>query len=301
MIPYRMLATATAAPNDYFELGTSSEILGYLGFQDMITRFFKEDTIKDHLGWGRKSFRFRGHAEEPFWRWVCSWARSCRKPSDLGFDDNGFVLPPLNEIEYVVKHSRPHPGRFFSRVAKTRAEQLQERRATIKARCNKAAELAVDNDGSSVVWCHLNDEADLLEKIIPDAVQVSGFLPDEEKEDRLLAFQQGGIRVLVTKPKIGCFGLNWQHCSNVITFPSHSWEQYYQSVRRCWRFGQKNPVTVRIVSSEGEQRVIGSLKRKAQQADRMFMRLVEHMGEALDIDRESKFERDMKIPGWIGG
>lgn len=301
LLPYRMLATATAAPNDYFELGTSSEILGYLGFQDMMSKFFKEDTSKEFLGWGRKTYRFKGHAEKPFWRWVCSWARACRKPSDLGFDDGRFMLPELREIEHVVPYSRPHPGRFFSRPAKDNREQMAERRATIRPRCEKAAELAMNHEGASVIWCHLNDEADLVEKMIPEARQVSGSMNDDLKEEHLLAFQRGELPVLVTKPKIGCFGLNWQHCNNVITFTSHSWEQYYQSVRRCWRFGQENPVSVHIISSQGDQRVLHNLKRKARQSSRMFDELVANMNEARSLYNIREFVEAVRVPSWLKG
>ena len=208
LIPYRLLCTATAAPNDYHELGTSSEALGYLGYQDMLSRFFKEDIIKDYLGWGRKAYRFRGHAEEPFWRWVCSWARACRKPSDLGYDDGKLTLPPLREHEVVVQSSKTRPGMLFSLPAGTLQEQRQERRITLEDRCESAAGIVEKHDGASVVWCHLNDEADMLEKAIPECRQVSGSQSEEEKEELLLAFQGGQLKRLVTKPKIGCFGLN---------------------------------------------------------------------------------------------
>jgi hypothetical protein len=295
---YRLLCTATAAPNDYWELGTSSEALGYLGYQDMLSRFFKQETKKDYLGWGRVKYRFRGHAQEPFWRWVCSWARVCRRPSDLGFDDGDFVLPPLREQEYVVKASRPLNGMLFATPASNLAEQREERRETIEARCEMVSDL-VANNGASVVWCHLNKEGDVLEKVIPGAVQVSGSMKSEVKEERLLGFQSGEIKTLITKHKIGCFGLNWQHCHNVITFPSHSWEQYYQATRRCWRFGQKHPVDVRIVTTEGEQDVIRNLRRKSRQADAMFESLTRYTNEALAIERTNTATLDTEVPKWL--
>lgn len=297
-LPYRLLCTATAAPNDFHELGTSSEALGYLGYRDMLTRFFRQETKKDYLGWGRTKYRFLGHAEKPFWRWVCSWARVCRKPSDLGFNDKGFELPPLREHEYVTHTVKKREGLLFALPAETLQEQREERRLTLKDRCKAAADL-VNGNGASVVWCHLNPEADLLERLIPEAVQVSGSMPDDQKEERLLAFQAGEIQTLVTKPKIGCFGLNWQHCHNVITFPSHSWEQYYQAVRRCWRFGQDKPVDVHIVTTEGEQRVLKNLQRKAKQADQMFDALRQHAGEALHIKAEDCFDHQEKMPTWL--
>jgi hypothetical protein len=299
LIPYRLLCTATAAPNDYHELGTSSEALGYLGYQDMLSRFFKEDIIKDYLGWGRKAYRFRGHAEDPFWRWVCSWARACRKPSDLGFDDGRLVLPPLHEHEVVVQSSKTRPGMLFSLPAETLQEQRQERRITLEDRCGTAADLVAGHQGSAVIWCHLNDEGDLLERIIPDCRQVSGSQSEDEKEELLLAFQRGELKRLVTKPKIGCFGLNWQHCHKVVTFASHSWEQYYQAVRRCWRFGQQNAVDVHVVATEGEVGVLSNLRRKADAADRMFESLVRHMGDALAVDHKRKFPHSERIPAWL--
>lgn len=298
-IPYRLLCTATAAPNDYHELGTSSEALGYLGYQDMLTRFFKEDIVKDYLGWGRKAYRFRGHAEEPFWKWVCSWARSCRQPSDLGFPDNGFILPGLVEKEIILETSSLRAGLLFPIPAENLQEEQQERRITIPERCEKVAEIVSRVDGPAVVWCHLNDEGDYLEKVIPGARQVSGSMDNDLKEELLLGFQSGQIRRLVTKPKIGCFGLNWQHCSDIVMFTSHSWEQYYQAVRRCWRFGQKNPVKVFIVATEGEAGVLANLRRKALAADKMFESLVGHMNDALAINRGRTFETQEEIPAWL--
>lgn len=299
LIPYRLLCTATAAPNDYHELGTSSEALGYLGYQDMLSRFFKEDVIKDYLGWGRKSYRFRGHAEEPFWRWVCSWARACRKPSDLGFDDGKLVLPPLREHEHVVHSSKTRSGMLFSLPAESLQEQREERRITLEDRCDAAAQIVNGHAGASVIWCHLNDEGDRLESILRDCRQVSGSQSEEEKEEILLAFQKGEIKRLVTKPKIGCFGLNWQHCHNVVTFASHSWEQYYQAVRRCWRFGQTKPVDVHLIATEGEVGVLANLRRKADGADRMFEALVRHMGNAMAVDHRRVFPHSERIPQWL--
>jgi hypothetical protein len=297
-LPYRLLCTATAAPNDFDELGTSSEALGCLGYQDMLSRFFKQETKKDHLGWGRTKYRFRGHAEEPFWRWVCSWARVCRRPSDLGFDDDGFVLPPLLEHEYITKTSKLRPGMLLPLPAITMQEEREERRMTLEDRCNAIAEM-VPPDKPCVIWCHLNPEGDLLEKLIPDAQQASGNMPDDKKEGRLLAFQDGSLRVLVTKPKIGCFGLNWQHCDTVLMFPSHSWEQYYQAVRRCWRFGQEHPVDVHIVTTEGEHRVLENLQRKARQANRMFEALTRYANDVLNIKKRDDFIHHEKVPTWI--
>ena len=233
MMRYRSLWTATAAPNDVWELGTSSEALGYLGFRDMITTFFKQETSKDHLGWGRAKYRFRGHAEHPFWRWVCSWAMAMRRPSDLGYSDELFELPPLHEYEHVVETKKARDGMLFAMAARNLQEQRQERRNSIGERCDMAAEVVAAHKGCSVVWCELNEEGDRLTETIPNAVQVKGAMNDAKKEELLTAFTMGQIECLVTKPKIGAWGLNWQHCNNVVSFPSHSFEQMYQAVRRC--------------------------------------------------------------------
>lgn len=299
---YRLLCTATAAPNDYFELGTSSEALGYLGHMDMLNRFFKNDLNNSATGraYGNvMKWRFKGHAEQPFWRWVCSWGRAVRKPSDLGFDDQAFVLPPLIEREHVVSTSKLAEGMLFALPAVGLREQRDEARRTIEERCEKVLSLVGDTGQPALVWCHLNPEGDLLERIIPGAVQVSGDDSDEAKEEKFLGFASGEIRVLITKPKIGAWGLNFQHCAHLTFFPSHSFEQYYQGVRRCWRFGQTRPVTVDIVTTEGGQGVMRNLQRKATQADRMFLDIVEHMSQELHIKRDTSFGLKEEVPSWL--
>jgi hypothetical protein len=297
-VKYRLLCTATAAPNDYVELGTSSEALGEMGQRDMITMFFKQETSKDYLGWGRTKYRMKGHAETQFWRWVCSWARACRKPSDVGFSDEGFVLPPMKEQEHIVKARTLPEGFLFDMPARDMQEERAERRRTIVERCERAAEL-VKHKKTAVVWCHLNDEGDLLEKLIPDSVQVSGATSDDEKEAAYDGFLTGTPRVLIIKPKIGAWGLNWQHCAHVVTFASHSYEQYYQAVRRCWRFGQKNTVKVDFVVTEGEQRVSQNLERKSEAASRMFTAMVRHMHEAISVKRDPNLIHKENVPSWL--
>jgi hypothetical protein len=310
-VPYRLPCTATAAPNDYIELGTTSEALGELGYTDMLTRFFKNDqnTIKPmvyrHHGQNFEKlddaakWRFKGHAEIPFWRWVTSWARAIRKPSDVGFDDSQFILPPLEECEHLIESQQLRPGMLFNLPAVGLKEQREERRLTLTERCETVARLVADTGQPALVWCHLNDEGDLLERLIPDAEQVSGKDSDEAKEEKFLMFSRGEARVLITKPKIGAWGLNFQHCAHVTFFPSHSFEQYYQGVRRCWRFGQKRPVKVDIVTTEGERGVLKNLQRKAQAADRMFTALVEHMNESIKVDRGVRFTKPEEIPNWL--
>lgn len=302
-MPYRLLATATAAPNDYIELGTSSEALGYLGHTDMLGRFFtnKEKTIKAVGGKWRSSagdqWRFKGHAEDQFWRWVSSWARAARKPSDLGFDDGAFILPPLETRHHVVEARTVKEGTLFDVPAVGLQEEREETRRTLTERCEKAAGLLADA-GSGIAWCHLNDEGNLLADLIDGAVQVSGSDSVEVKEERLAAFARGEIRVLVTKPKIASFGLNFQHCHRMTYMPNHSFEAMYQAVRRCWRFGQQHPVTVDVVTTTGGLRALASLERKGTQADAMFGALVRHMNDALSVSRSATYGKDTEVPSW---
>jgi hypothetical protein len=302
-MPYRLLATATAAPNDYIELGTSSEALGYLGHTDMLGRFFtnKEKTIKSVGGKWRSSageqWRFKGHAEDQFWRWVSSWARAARKPSDLGFDDGAFILPPLETRSHIVEARTVKEGTLFDVPAVGLQEEREETRRTLTERCEQAAGLLADAD-PGIAWCQLNDEGDLLTELIPGAVQVSGADSIEVKEERLAAFTRGEIRVLVTKPKIASFGLNFQHCHRMTYMPNHSFEAMYQAVRRCWRFGQQHPVTVDVVTTTGGKRALASLERKAAQADVMFGALVAHMNDALSVGRTATYDRNTEVPSW---
>jgi hypothetical protein len=309
-IRYRLLCTATPAPNEYIELGTSSEALGYLGYMDMLSRFFKNNqgnSIKPFVSRDKgrnhqqerdsEKWRFKGHAEKPFWQWVCSWSRAIRKPSDLGFDDGPFVLPPLIERQHLIEtHSAP-PGMMFTLPAIGLREQREERRRTIEERCERAAAL-VANGEPAIVWCSLNDEGDLLEELIPDCVQVSGADSDEAKTEKFLSFVDGKSRVLVTKERIGGWGLNFQHCAHSVSFPTHSFEGYYQGIRRCWRFGQTRPVVSDIVTTEGEKDVLANLQRKSAAADKMFADLVRYMNSALGIEREN-FSQIVEAPAWL--
>lgn len=306
-VPYRLLATATAAPNDYIELGTSSEALGYLGHMDMLGRFFTNSQRSSQTFRGRyghrfdaeqNGWRFKGHAEDAFWRWVVSWARAVRRPSDLGFSDEGYVLPELREVRHLIKPESVADGRLFDVAAVGLHEEREETRRTLTERCEKAADLLADAK-PGVAWCHLNDEGDLLTKLIDGAVQVAGSDSPEEKEEKLHAFSAGEIRVLVTKPKLGAFGLNWQHCNRMTYFPSHSYEQYYQAVRRSWRFGQANPVTVDIVTTPGGENTFASLQRKSKAADQMFDALTRHMRNALGVKPISTYPHPVQIPSWI--
>ncbi len=316
-LPYRLLTTATAAPNDHIELGTSSEALGELGYIDMLSRYFKNDqhTIKPmrYTGFGAPrtfnrehtdKWRFKGHAEIPFYQFVSSWARACRKPSDLGFPDTGyphgdFILPELIEREHIVTAQSLPDGMLFPCPAIGLKEQREERRRTIVERCEKVAELCGARQGQSLIWCQLNPEGKLLRKIVPDCEEIAGDTPEEKREELFAAFVSGQLRRLATKEKIAGWGLNLQNCDHMTRFPSHSYEAYYQGVRRCWRFGQKNPVTVDIVRTEGEQSVMENMQRKSEQADKMFSRLVECMDQAMSVPVGSTFASQEAIPGWL--
>lgn len=301
-LPYRLLGTATAAPNDWTELGTSSEALGSLGYTDMLTRFFtnKQRSVTSRAAFaagGRDvGWRLKGHAEHPFWRWVASWARAMRRPSDYGYADDRFQLPELDVRETVVSAREPHPDQLFDTPAFGLHEERAEVRRTLVERCESAA-AALGDAERAVAWCHLNDESQLLTKLIPGAVEVTGSDSIEEKEAKLAGFTDGTIRVLVTKPMIGAWGLNWQHAHRMTYFPSHSYEQWYQAVRRMWRFGQTQPVRVDVITTEGGRNALANLRRKADQADRMFGALVEHMNEARAVSPYS-YDHRIEVPSW---
>jgi len=302
---FGLLCTATAAPNDYIELGTSSEALGYLGFSDMLSKFFKKAEATTSRSQEHRSgiYRFRGHAERDFWRWVCSWARAVRKPSDLGFSDGNFKLPELITREHIVEAKAPLEGMLFSMPAHGLAEQRQERGRTIQERCGMASDLINARSDCSIAWCHLNSEGDLLEKMIPNSRQIAGKTPDEEQEEIVKWFlganDKTGQRVLIGKPQQMGFGLNFQHCHHQTFFPSHSFEQWYQAVRRCWRFGQKHPVTIDVITSEGERGVLQNLQRKAAQAEEMFSHLVALMNNEMHIAKKDKPTTQESVPPWL--
>lgn len=302
-IQYRLLCTATAAPNDFVELGTSSEALGVLSQSEMIDQFFmssdkaRHTLFKDGDFWNKNKYFFKPHAETMFWRWVCSWGRALQKPSDIGFDDDGFVLKPLNVVQHVVEHDHLLPGNLFVVEARTLAEQRVERKITMTERCEKVAEL-VDHKDFAIVWCQYNAEGDFLEKAIPDSIQIAGCQSDDEKEAKFISFAKGQSRVLICKPKIGAWGLNFQHCNHVTFFPSHSFEQYYQGVRRCWRFGQDREVNVDIVTTKGESGVTGNLMSKEAASTRMFEALVREMNNSYKIDLKNIYTKTSRRPKW---
>ena len=301
-VRYRLLCSATPAPNDFVELGNSSEALGGMDRNAMLRTFFL--SADDPVGniESTHHWRLKSHSKRAFWRWVASWARAVRKPSDLGFPDGKFKLPELTMRQHEVPSFMRQSGLgVFPTMARTLHQQRAERRGTLQARCEKAAEV-IPGNRPAVIWCHLNAEGDLLKKLIPGAVQVAGSNRDEEKEERFLAFADGQIRVLVTKPRIGGFGLNWQHCSDMTFFPSHSFEQFYQSIRRCWRFGQEREVTVHLVTSKAESLVLNNMRRKERQADEMYTELIRNMEEfQRPVQRREESNGYMKVeaPRWL--
>lgn len=269
--PFRLACTATPAPNDYMELGNHAEFLGVMSRTEMLSMFFVHD------GGETQKWRLKGHAQTEFWKWVCSWAVMLRKPSDLGYEDADFILPPLN-IEQVTVPSKPYAGYLLAVEASTMPERLTARRESISDRVKACAELVNRNDEPWLIWCGLNDEADELELAITGAVQVKGSERPEHKTTKLLKFTNGEIPRLITKPSIAGMGMNWQHCWNIAFVGlSDSWEEYYQAVRRCWRFGQKRPVNVWLIASEAEGSVVANIKRKEADAARMAEEMVFHM------------------------
>jgi hypothetical protein len=296
-VKYRAMYTATPSPNDYTELGTSAEALGDMAYMDMLQTFFKsnDDTLHPaHIG---QQWRFKGHAEPHFWRWVASWARAIRRPSDMGYPDDGWSLPQLREIHHEIE-SKPLDGQLFAMPVRGLSQEREERKATIKERCELAAELIQAHD-CGVMWCHFNAEADLLAEIVPGAVNLSGSDKDEVKEEKFAAFKSGEIKYLVTKPKIAALGVNWQHCAACTYFDDYSYEQYYQAVRRFWRFGQKRPVTVHQIGTTSLSNVAKSRKRKAEAADKMFGEMMRHMIDAQSHRKIFGEGRNMEVPTWL--
>jgi len=271
-IPYRLAATATPAPNDFMELGNHAEFVGAMSRTEMLSMFFVHD------GGETQKWRLKGHAEEEFWRWVASWAVMIRKPSDLGYQDGKFTLPELSVEQIDVETEAAQDGFLFPVAAQTLQERQQARRATIADRAKVAADLVNESSEQWLVWCDRNDEADALRKSIPDAVEVRGSDTPEHKIKSAQGFRSGDIRVLVSKPSMFGYGLNFQNCHNVVFVGlSDSYEQYYQAVRRVWRFGQESPVNVKIIVSELEGAVVKNIERKERDAAHMAEEMVKHM------------------------
>lgn len=279
-VKFTQLCTATPSPNDYTELGNSVECLKIMRRVEMLAKYFVHDS-GDTGNW-----RLKGHAIQPFWKFVASWARAIRHPRDIGFDQPGYDLPPL-DISMTILGSKPTGDFLFPTEAITLDEQRAERRETINERCAEVAKIANAEPSQFVAWCSLNTESQLLTKLIDGAIELTGSDSDEEKEEKILAFSDGKIKAIVTKPKICSHGVNWQNCHRTSFFPSHSHEQYYQAVRRFWRFMQKEKVRVHIVTTEAESRVLDNLKRKERDAENMYREIVRNMAEFYHGEKET--------------
>ena len=267
--PYRFLSTATPAPNDYIEFGTSAEALGYMPYMDMLERFFANNENNIRPQDIASKWYLKPHAKNDFFSWLNQWSITVKKPSDIGFSDDLFKLPELTENKVFVRNEKNWivNGQImmFNGIAQTMSEVRSEQKQTITPRCEKAVELTIPNK-TSVYWCNFNDEGDLLDELDKDAVQIKGGMSVDQKEDILISFSKGDIDRIITKPKMTSFGLNWQHCNHTMYFPTWSYEQYYQSIRRFWRFGQKKPVTVDLILSDGQKRVLDALNYKKEKA-----------------------------------
>lgn len=304
-IPFRLAATATPAPNDFMELGNHAEFLGIMSYTDMLATFFTHD------GGDTQKWRLKGHAENDFWRWMASWAVMIRKPSDLGYANDGYDLPGLHQHQHTVRteyEPSADTGFLFPMEARTLQERIAARRDTVAARVAMAADLT-PIDRPFVWWCNLNAESEALAKAIPGAVEVRGSDKEDDKERKLIDFSEGRIRVLVTKPSICGFGMNWQHCAETgFVGLNDSFEQIYQSIRRFWRFGQNKPVNVHFIAAETEGAVVANLRRKEADADRMAAAMVRHMADlsSAEVRGSARAVPDynptqpLVLPDWIG-
>lgn len=280
--PYRLACTATPAPNDHLELGNHAQFLGVMTREEMLAMFFCHD------GGNTSQWRVKGHGVKAFWAWVASWAVMVRRPCDLGYEDNGFALPPLYTHTDILPMGQEYAhaaGMLFASEALTLGDQRHARRASLERRVAVIAQKVNGSTEPWVVWCELNDEADACEKAIPDSVQIAGADPIEDKERRLVDFAEGRARVLVSKASICGFGLNWQHCSHIAFCGiGHSYEMYYQAVRRCWRFGQTRPVEVHVIVSDAETAVLANVQRKERDAEEMASQMVALMSDTMNAN-----------------
>lgn len=303
-VKYRYLATATPSPNDYIELGTSSEALGYMGYMDMLGRFFKNNSnniAKSRQIRAGEKYYLKQHAIKDFWSWVSSWSISAKYPSDLGYNDDRFILPSLYENTHIVRNEVPldYKGQtaLFNRPAVNFFDIKQEVKSTLQGRCEMAVKLASLNN-TSVYWTNLNVESSLLKQLDSEAVEILGQMNIEQKEEILSSFAKGEIKKLITKPTITAFGLNWQHCNHTVFFPTFSYEQYYQAIRRFWRFGQTENVVVDLVISDGQQRILDSLLAKKEQAIKMFQGISENTNVKFKISTK-EFNKNIQLPTFI--
>lgn len=300
--PYKLSCTATPSPNDYIELGNQSQFLGVMNQQEMLATFFTHD------GGDTSKWRLKGHGKVKFWEWMATWSLCVRSPADLGFDGSRYDLPPLNMIEHVVSGGDLLEGQLFAVTAQSLSERRQAKRSSMDDRVDLAASIANSTTDPVIVWCHMNEESERLAKAIPDAVEVTGSMTVEQKTKNIMAFTHGNARVLVSKASICGFGMNWQHCNNMIfAGMDDSFEKYYQAVRRCYRFGQKKLVNVHIITAETEGAVKANIERKQSQANEMSEQMVGYMRQITQrqiVGASSNTDiympkMPMTIPSWI--
>lgn len=298
-VPYRFLSTATPSPNDFIELGTSSEALGYMGYMDMLTKFFKNnqnsvDSNNRNIG---EKFYLKPHAEKDFFAWVNQWSIMAKMPSDLGFSNERYKLPELIVNKHVVNNDSQiaidGQLQMFNIVAKNFNEIRHEQKQTEEKRCEKAVELAKDK--VSVYWCNTNNESSILKSSDSNAVEIIGSQSIDKKEEILLAFANGEFERLITKAKMTSMGLNWQHCNHSVFFPTWSYEQYYQAIRRFWRFGQKNDVVIDMVISDGQTRVLEALQQKTQKAIELYENLTKNVNSTFE-NKVKEFNKEIIKP-----
>ena len=301
-IPYRYLSTATPSPNDFIELGTSSEALGYMGYMDMLTKFFKNnqnsvDSNNRNIG---EKFYLKPHAEIDFFAWVNQWAIMVKMPSDIGFSNERYNLPELIVNKHIVENQSMFDVNgqitMFTPIAKSMTEVRHEQKQTEEKRCVKAIELAQNK--TSVYWCNTNNESSILKHSDKEAVEIIGSQTIEKKEEILLAFANGEIKRLITKAKMTSMGLNWQHCNHSVFFPTWSYEQYYQAIRRFWRFGQKKNVVIDMVISDGQTRVIEALQQKTQKAIELHKNLTKNVNQVFE-HKTKQFNNQIITPNFI--
>jgi ERCC4-related helicase len=301
-IPYRYLSTATPSPNDFIELGTSSEALGYMGYMDMLTKFFKNnqnsvDSNNRNIG---EKFYLKPHAEKDFFAWVNQWAIMVKMPSDLGFSNDRYNLPELIVNQHIVENQSlinvNGQVTMFTPIAKSMTEVRFEQKQTEEKRCERAIKLA--NGKTSVYWCNTNNESAILKAHDKEAVEIIGSQSIEKKEEILLAFANGEIKRLITKAKMTGMGLNWQHCNHSVFFPTWSYEQYYQAIRRFWRFGQKNDVVIDMVISDGQTRVLEALQQKTQKAIELYENLTKNVNQSFE-NKTKEFNQQILTPKFL--
>jgi len=301
-LPYRFLSTATPSPNDFIELGTSSEALGYMGYMDMLGKFFKNNQgsiAKQKRQIGEKYY-LKPHAEISFFAWVNQWSIMIKMPSDIGYSNERYNLPKLINNTHIIKNNSlldcKGQIQMFNVIAKSFQEVRHEQKQTIEDRCKKAVELAKGK--TSVYWVNLNDESSLIKQLDTEAVEILGSMSIEKKEKILLDFANGDIKRIITKAKMTGMGLNWQHCNHSVFFPTYSYEQYYQAIRRFWRFGQKNEVTIDMVISDGQTRVLEALKQKTQKAIDLYENLTKNVNQVFE-DKNKEFNKEIIKPKFI--